>query len=71
MNTIERVRRMSAADLAALGLHGVAYVKPVEVDGQPAFAIHAANGLVLGVMATRAAAFAAIRDGELEPVPLQ
>jgi hypothetical protein len=59
---------MSDHDLAALGLQEVAYVKPVSVEGNTAYAVHAADGTEIAVMANRDIAFAAIRQNDLRPV---
>jgi hypothetical protein len=59
---------MSDHDLAALGLQEVAYVKPVFVEGNTAYAVHAADGTEIAVMANRDIAFAAIRQNDLRPV---
>jgi hypothetical protein len=53
--------------LAALGAPSLVYVKPVAVNGVEAFAVHAADGSPIGVMASRDEAFAAARQHELEP----
>jgi len=68
MIPFERLRHISSSDFAALGLQDVAYVKPVVVDGSPAFAIFAANGMPAGMVPTRDAALAAVREHGLEPV---
>ena len=60
--------QLSPQDFAAFGVDLVAYVKPVVVDGAPGYAIHAADGTELTVVAGRAAAFAAVRRHEMEPV---
>jgi hypothetical protein len=70
MNMIDEIRTMSQSDLAGLGLRHVAYVKPVTVEGYPAFAIHAADGTAIAVMGDRDGAVAAIREHELEVAPL-
>lgn len=61
-------RRLTAADLAALGMEDVAYVKPVIVNGAYAYAIHAADGQQLAVVPNRALALATVRQNDLEPV---
>lgn len=66
----ERLRQMSTTDLALLGVQEVAYVKPVMVDGSTAYGVFAANGIQAGILPTREAAFAAIREHSLEPVSL-
>jgi hypothetical protein len=59
---------LSTNDFATFGVDLVAYVKPVTVDGAPTFAIHAADGTPLTVVAGRANAFATVRRHEMEPV---
>jgi len=68
MQTFEQMRHMSANDLALLGMQDLAYVKPVVVDGTAGYAIHAADGTQMAVIADRAIAFAVVRQNELEPV---
>jgi len=68
MNLNERLRRISRADLAALGLHGVAYIKPVVIDEAKAYAVFAADGTQIGALPTPDAALAAMRENGLEPV---
>lgn len=68
MQTIEEMRQMTANDLAMLGMQDIAYVKPVLVDGGVGFAIHAADGTQMALIADRALAFAVVRQNELEPV---
>lgn len=68
MSSLERIRQMTPADLAALGLQWVAYVKPVEYEGEKAYAIHAADGTQMAVVKSRDAAFATIKQNDLEPV---
>jgi len=69
-NNNDRTPQMSDADLAVLGLADVAYFRAVVIDGQPGFAVHAANGNTLGIAPTREIARAFIREQELEPVSL-
>ncbi len=59
---------ISANDLAALGLEDVAYVKPVTVNGNPLYAIHAADGEELHTVPSRDDAFAMVVYNDLEPV---
>lgn len=68
MNPMERLSQISERDLMVLGLQEVAYVKPVTVEGESAFSVHAADGTQIAVMADREVAFAAIRQHNLEPV---
>jgi hypothetical protein len=68
MNPSGRLREMSLADLAALGLQGVAYIRPALVDGMQAFSIFAADGTPIGVVPTLEIARAALREHDLEEV---
>ena len=70
MNLNERLRHISLSDLAALGLQGVAYMKPVVIDKAKAYAVFAADGCQIGALPTREAALAAMRENGLEPVSL-
>lgn len=60
-------RRMSPEALALLGTPDLAYVKPVTADGVTAYAICAADGTRLAVVAERELAFAVARQHDLEP----
>jgi len=55
-------------DLANLGIGEVAYIRNVEVDGEPAFAVHGADGRPLAVTTDRDVAFAVTRQNDLEPL---
>jgi hypothetical protein len=56
---------------AQFGVAQTAYLKPVDGSEPLAFAIHAADGTCLGIVAGRAAAIAAIRQHDMEPAALQ
>ena len=68
MEATDFLQFMSDQDMAILGLQDVAYVKPVVVDGQDAFSIHAADGTTIAIMADREVVVATIRQHDLEPV---
>ena len=59
---------MTSRAFLALGSMHVAYIKPVTVDGVPAYAIHAADGQELAIFGDREIAFVAARQNDLEPV---
>jgi hypothetical protein len=59
---------MTDQDMTALGLEIVAYVKPVDVDGDACFGIYAADGTEITVVSDRDVAFAAVRQQDLEPL---
>lgn len=60
--------RMSQGEFARLGLEDIAYVKPTEVDGATAYAIHTADGNAVAVVADRDLAFATVRQNDLQPL---
>jgi hypothetical protein len=68
MNTTINIRQLSASDLAALGVQDIAFVKPIVVNDETAYAVHAADGTQMALMTDREIAFAAIRQHGLEPV---
>lgn len=68
MNTIERIRHMSARELAHFGMQDIAYVKCVSVNGVAAYAIHAADGTQIAVLPNWEIAFATVRQHDLEPL---
>jgi hypothetical protein len=59
------IRHLSAAQFGSLGVSQVAYVKPVIVNGAPAFAIHAADGTPMAVTEDQDVALAAIAQHEM------
>ena len=68
MNQTIDIRKISPRDLAALGIQAFAYVKPTTHEGQPAYAVHAADGTLVAMTATRLAAEILVRDNDLELV---
>lgn len=68
MQEIGRIRQMSARELALFGIQDMAYIRRVEVDGAAAYAVHAADGTQIAVVAAREVAFAMVRQHDLEPV---
>jgi len=68
MQTTEQMRQMTTTDLAMFGMQDIAYVKPVVVDGNAGYAIHAADGTQMALITDRDVAFAVVRQNELEPV---
>ena len=59
---------MTPAVFARLGMPAIAYLKPVTVDGEAAWEVHAADGTQLALMADREVAEATCRQNEMEPV---
>ncbi len=70
MTEVERIRALTPQDLLMLGIKEVAYVKDVEVDGETAVALFAANGQQIGVMEDRQSAVAAAWQNGLAPMTL-
>ncbi|MGH7091220.1 MAG: DUF1150 family protein [Stellaceae bacterium] len=68
MNEIERARHMSARELALFGMQDIAYIKRIVSDDAAGFAIHAADGTQIAVLADRDIAFATVRQHDLEPL---
>ena len=70
MNNTEDIRRISQGDLMALGVSDLAYVKPVEIEGQSLFAVFTADGTQVAVLPSRDAAVATILRHDLEVVSI-
>jgi hypothetical protein len=68
MTTAEKLRHISPREFALFGLQDLAYVRRVLVEGEPAFAIHAADGSQIALMRDHALAIATIRHHDLEPM---
>lgn len=62
------LRHLSEAQLAQLGMAQIAYVRPVTINGEAGFAIHAADGTPMAVAGDRDMAIAAILQHEMVPV---
>lgn len=65
--TAAQLRALSPLDWARYGAQRIAYVRPVLLDGQPAVAIHAADGTPIGAAPTMDLAAAAIRQHGMGP----
>ncbi len=61
------VRKLSPEQFAQFGMTHVAYVKPVIVNGNSGFAIHAADGTPMALADNRDVAIAAIVQHEMMP----
>lgn len=61
------IRHITTAQLAQLGVSRLAYIKPVNVDGEAVFAIHAADGTPMAVAPNRELAWGAIVEHEMVP----
>jgi hypothetical protein len=68
MDRIERIKQMSAHELALFGMQDLAYIKAVVVDGSSGYAVHAADGTQIALLSNREVAFVTVRQHDLEPV---
>ena len=68
MNRPIEQTEMPAQEFAVLGLNIIAFVKPINVEGEAVFGIHAADGTPMAIVSDYQLAFAAIRQNHLEPV---
>lgn len=65
------LRNLSSQAFLTFGVNQIAYVRSVSVNGQTAYALHAADGLALTVIDSLDGAIMAARQNDLEPVTLQ
>ncbi|MBU6505959.1 MAG: DUF1150 family protein [Alphaproteobacteria bacterium] len=63
-----RLKNISAKEFALWGIQDIAYIRPVTIEGQKAYAVHAADGTQVAVMNTPEVAAAAVRQNDLEPL---
>ena len=63
-----RSSAMSAKAFAHWGVNKIAYIKQTELNGNPVYAVHAANGEPLAAAPARALAAALVLQNELTPV---
>jgi hypothetical protein len=68
MRETERIRHLSARELALFGMQDLAYVKQVIVNDVTGYAVHAADGTQIAVLPDREIAFATLRTHDLEPL---
>ena len=61
------VHTLSDSQMRALGMEHVAYIKEVVVDGEEAFAIHAADGTPMALTPDRDMAITAVLEHEMVP----
>lgn len=64
------IRNLSDTDFLEFGIQQVAYIRPVRINSDILYSIHAANGTPLSVMESHDSAIGAIRSNELEPITL-
>ena len=60
-------RKLTPKQLEQLGMPDLAYIKPVQMNGMAAFAIHAADGSPMAVATEREMAIAAVVQHEMMP----
>jgi hypothetical protein len=65
------LKDLTQHDWLTFGLNAIAYLRPAVVNGQSIYAIHAADGSQLALVANRDIGLAAMYEHELEPVWLQ
>lgn len=68
MVNMSELKSMSPEAFAYLGAPALAYVKEVKVEGEPAFAVHAADGTAIAIFDNRDYAFAAAKQNDLDAV---
>lgn len=65
---VATLKNLSPRDFLNFGLHQVAYIKEVRVEGKTGFMIHAADGTPLSMMDTADTAISLVRHNDLEAV---
>ncbi len=65
------LRSLSSSAFLSLGVNQIAYIRPINVTHQTAYALYAADGSRLAVIETLEGAVIAARQNDLDPVTLQ
>ncbi len=68
---ITDIRNLTNEQFMQLGVSHVAYIRPVDVEGERAFAIHAADGTAMALAPSADVAMAAIHQHEMAAAMLQ
>lgn len=68
MSDFDQLRHLTPDVFAQLGMPSLAYIKPVLLEGNPAWEVHAADGTQIALMTDRDVALAACRQHEMEAV---
>lgn len=68
MQTKTRYIQLSPRDFAALGVDQLAYVKPIDQDGELRFEVHAADGTAVALLDSWEVASAAVIQNGMVPV---
>lgn len=71
IKSAEFLKTLSSQDFLSFGMHDMAYIKQVHIDGKDGFAIHAADGTPLSMMETLQEALNVIEHNELESAVVQ
>ena len=64
------LKGLSHDDFLNFGMQDIAYTRAVEIEGQAAFAIHAADGTLLSVVESAQDANMLLEQNDLEPTLL-
>lgn len=70
INPSSLLKGLSTQDFLNFGVQQIAYIRPVELEGVEAYAVHAADGTPLSVMDTMDGALMAVKQNDLEAVIL-
>jgi hypothetical protein len=71
INETDTIKAMKRAEFINFGVPVVAYIKRIDINGIPAFALHGADGEPLGVEASEDMAVLSARYKNLMPVKVQ
>lgn len=66
--TADILKNITKQELLGLGVHDVAYIRPIMVEGREQYAIHAADGTELSIMESINTALGTIIQNDLEAV---
>jgi len=65
-----KLEGISDQEFLTLGIHDMAYIRRVDMDGDISYMVHAADGTPISSMDDKGSALAAILTNDLEPITL-
>lgn len=67
----EILKNLSNQDFLLFGINQIAYIRPTNIMGHDAYALHGADGSALAVIESFEGAIVTARQNDMEPVTLQ
>lgn len=67
-NMSDMLKNLTEKDFLGLGVHNIAYIRRINVEGKKSYSIHAADGTPLSVMEDESSALSVIYQNDMEAI---